>query len=371
MTYTIVLILIIILRLLTMNLSKKKRTQVFLISCFLLLGLLAGFRYENDVSDFQVNYRRVIQAYSMNWNEILHYSTGLIHQVFRKIIAIVFKDPQWYFIISSLFMVGMFMRCAKKHTRDIFLFVLLYYAVFSFFPANNVTRQGIAVGVSLLAWDYLLDKKLIQFLLVMLVAVLIHSSAFVFIPLYFMSFKKFTRNAMLEYLFFGTIIAIFNRPIILLLQRVVYSDYVEGSYGTTGSNPLRIVLAVVTLFAMFLYVYKADNRSYINESNKSKVMGDIRYKNFILHGSFMFIMCYVLSTIRMLMFARVALYFCPCAILCIIHGIENEKEKKKYFLYRMGVILFAILWFTAMNYAGKLIPTPYTPFWNFPTRLKL
>ncbi len=368
MTYTIVLVLIIILGLITKTLRKKQRAPFFLISCFFLLGLLSGFRYENDFSDFQVNYFRVIQAYSMNWDGIINYSIEFIHQIYRKVIAVVFKDPQWYFIFSSLFTVGMHMICAKNHTSDLFLFVLLYYTMFSYFTANVVTRQGIAVGVTLLAWDYLIEKKPVKFSLVMLIAVLIHTSAVFFIPLYFISFKKFSRNMMLGYFLIGGIIVIFSGPIISLFQRFVYSDYVEGSYGMAGSNPLRLVLAFIAVFAMLLYVYRADGKSYITES---EAIENIRYKNFILHGSFMFVMCYILSALRMLLFTRLAMYFGPCVILCIIHGIESEKGTRDYIFFRMGIILFAVLWFAAMNYSGKLNPTPYTPFWEFPSRMKI
>jgi len=304
----------------------------------------------------------------MSWNEVINYSTEFIHQIFRKVIAVVFKDPQMYFLITSLFIVGMFLICAKKHTSDPFLFVFLYYTVFSYFTANNVTRQGVAVGITLVAWDYLLEKKLIKFSLVMLIAILVHTSALFFIPLYFISFKRVTRNTMFGYFLIGTIIVIFNRPLIFFFQRFVYSDYIEGSYGTTGSDPLGLVLVFIAVLAMLLYVYKTDSRSYTTEGD---VIEKIRYKNFILHGSFMFVMCRILSVVRMLMFARLAMYFGPCVILCIIHGIENEKGTNNYYIYRMGIILFAILWFAVMNYTGKLTPTPYTPFWKFPSRLKI
>jgi len=368
MAYTVVLISIFILNAMSKRLSSKNRIAFFSISCFVILGLLSGVRYENEYSDFWVNYRRVIEVNHMSWGEVFHYSSEFLHQIFRKFIAIVFKDPQWYFILSSLFITGMFIRCAIKHTKDIFLFILLYYTVFAYFSANNITRQCIAVAMSLLAWKYLLNRKITKFSFVILVAVFIHTSAVFFFPLYFLSFKKFTRNTLYGYLIAGIIISVFNRPIISFFQRFLYSDYVEGSYGTTSSNPLRIVLAIIALFFMILYVSKEDNDSIKTNENADY---NVRYKNFILHGTFMYVMCYVLSTIRMLMFARIALYFAPCAILCIIHGIENQKNKNNYILYRTGIILFAVLWFSVMNYAGKLIPTPYTPFWEYPFRIVL
>lgn len=348
MTYTIVLLLIIILYFFSKTISVDKRRGFYLFSCFLILGLLAGFRYEDQYSDFQVNYRRMIQAYSMNWNEVWHYSTEFIHQIIRKSIAVIFKDPQWYFILSSLFIVGSFMKNANKYADDVFVYILLFYCIFVFFSANNTTRQCIAVAVSLYSWDYLINDKKIQFTLTMLFAVLIHNSAFIFIPLYFLSYKKFTRNTFVGYLFTGTILTVFSAPIINFFQRFVYSDYVEGSYGTTSSNPLRLVLAILAIIAMYLVVNKPMDTSVTSEKDNSKINGEdngelanIRYDNFILHGTFMFIMCYILSALRMLMFYRVSLYFCPCAMLCIIKGIESQKAKK--IIIFSDMVLFYLL----------------------------
>ena len=366
MTYTIVLIAIILLALISRGLAERWRVPFFLFSCFLILGLLSGFRYQGVTSDFQVNYRRVLQAYSMSWQETIHYSAGFVHQIFRKLVAVIFHDPQWYFVLSSLFMVGMFMRCAKRFSPDVFLFVLLYYAVFSFFVANNVTRQGIAVAVSLMAWDSLLEKRPIKCAIIMAFAVFIHVSAVFFVPLYFLSHVKFNRNTLYGYILLGVAVVVFRSPVVRFFQRFIYSDYTEGSFGTTGSNPLHIALAALTLFMMILYIFREENNSYRMEEPDEYM---IRYKNFILHGSFMFIMCYVLSVVHMAMFTRLAMYFKPCAILCIIHGIESERRTRNYHVYRIGVILFAIAWFALMNYSGKLIPTPYTPFWEFPERL--
>ena len=368
MVYSVVIVIIMLLSFFKDRLSRRQREPFFLISCFFLLGLLAGFRYEDSYSDFQVNYRRMLQVYSMDWNNVFHYSSEFLHQIYRKIISVIFKDPQWYFIISSLLIVGIYMKVAERFAEDDFLFVLLYYAVFSYFPANNITRQCIAVALTMLSWEYLLNKNIVKFILIILAAFWVHNTALIFAPLYLISYKKLNKNTLLGYFIIGTVVVIFNRPIILFIQRFAYSEYVEGSYGTTASNPLRIVLAILSLAAMFVYISKSDNSSNIFDDTERVKKN--RYNNFILHGTFMFVMCYVFSTIRMLLFARIALYFAPCSILCIIHAIESHKGTKNYIIYKWLVILFALLWFGMMNYAGKLIPTPYIPFWEFPSRMR-
>ena len=366
MIYSIALIGILITAWITKPIKASQRRQLLFVVFFLGLALLSGFRYQNEASDFRINYNRVIQAEEQSWSESLHYSSEIIHQLLRKVIGESLRDPQWYFILSAAFIVWMSLSTFKKYAYSLFLCVLLFFVEFGYFSSNNLTRQSIAVAVCLCSWKYIFKRNKVRFFMVIVCAMLIHMSAVFFIPIYFLSEIDFNRKSILIYTIGGMLILAFNRQIMAGLQVFLYSNYDESSYGMTPSNVIRLGLAVLCGIMMLVFTIR-------KEANLLKTTGSVLqtksyYDNFILNGTYIFILCTVLSSIRVLMFSRIALYYSPCAILCIdnaVGKIQNVHSKRIVF---SGLILFCIIWFSVKNYMGKYIPTPYTPFWEFPYR---
>lgn len=369
MVYNVVYLLILLLwGFSTLKGTDKRKT--FLQACFLMLGLLSAFRFQNEYSDFSVYYIRVIQAYSMSWAEAFTYSSEWLHSVIRKFIAMLFQDPQWYFILTSLFIVGSYMKFAYKHVHNVYLYVILYYAVFSYFDGHNITRQAVAVSVALYSWDAMLNKNLARYLVIMLAATFIHTSAVFFIPLYFLADIKVSRRNVLMYLGGAVVIIVFFRPIMLFMQRFLYQNYTGNAFGMEASNALRLVLAVIAVGAVVLFTSNATNIEKQEAMVESEAYYQYRLQNIICHGTIFYAICTAISCVGMLIFSRVAMWYVPCLLLCIDKALASLNQKNRRVLVFFALI-FATAWFIIMNVNGKLIPTPYTPFWNFPDRMRI
>ena len=369
MVYNVVYLLILLFWGFSTLRGTDKRKS-FLQACFLMLGLLSAFRFQNESSDFSVNYIRVIQAYSMSWTEVLNYSSEWLHQVIRKLIALIFRDPQWYFILTSLFIVGSYMKFAYKHVHNVYVYVILYYAVFSYFSGHNITRQALAVSIALWSWDAMLNKQLGRYLMIMLAATFIHTSAVFFIPLYFLADIKVNRQNVLLYLCGAAVIIVLYRPIMLIMQRFLYQNYIGKAYGLEASNSLRLVLAVIAVGAVILFTSNTANIEKREGIVEKETYYQFRQQNIICHGTIFYTICTVISCVGVLLFSRVAMWYAPCLLLCIDKALASLNQKNRRVLVFFAFI-FATAWFVIMNATGSLIPTPYTPFWNFPDRMKI
>lgn len=301
------------------------------------------------------------------WSSTLTFNDELLHSVARKLLVTLFPDPQAYFFVTAFFIVGCTLYIDRTYSPDVFLAVILYYCIGGYFSANNYTRQHIAIAITMLSWRYAVKKKPWWFLLTVLIAIGFHSSAIVTLPLYFLSGRRFNKNVLFGYSVFALLIIVFNRQVTAIIQMVMYSGY-GGGYGTESSNPLRLVLVVLTVAGIWLLTRKSSHnrlqcRGFSEEQN-------IRLKNLLCHGAVLYSIFQLLSAVNMLMFSRVAAYFSVSSALVMQYGIESLGYKYNKVLLKFGLLLLAIAWFVIMNANGKLTPTPYTPFWQFPIRLR-
>ncbi|MBQ8201313.1 MAG: EpsG family protein [Clostridia bacterium] len=370
MVYNLALAGIFLFALAAKPFGQSKGRKLYLALCFIMLVIVSGCRFQNEFSDFQVNYNRVIQASRQTWGEALTYSTDFIHQLFRKSVAMVFKDPQWYFILSAAFMVGTHMKCFEKYADCLWLCVLLYFSEFGFFQGNNTTRQTLAVAVTILSWKYLLNKDFLKYNLTMFAAFFVHTSAIFFYPMYFLANIGLTKKNVYAYTFVGAVILAFNGPIISFFQRFLYSDYGESSYGMTSSNSLRLVLALACGVMILINMYSR-KRNWYDPRLRQQIRNPQRFNNLMLNGTFLFMMCTVLSVLRILLFSRVALYFAPCAIISFDKAIKRISNKNTRMLVAAGVVAFFLVWVLYKSLTGKLIPATFTPFWLYPDRMMI
>lgn len=346
--------------------DKKLRETWFMCSCLLVLWLMSACRFQvGNTSDMYRNYIHCYAAAYTPWRVILQPSFEYLHGILRKTIITVFRDPQAYFFVTALFISGTIFFTHYRYSPEIYLAVLMYYVNGGYFGANNTTRQYIAVCISLFGIKYIIEENPVKFGACVLIALGFHTSAFVVVPLYFLRKVQFNRSVLVGYMVAAVFLVVFNKQITRIIQLVAYSNYDDG-YGTEASNPLRLVWAafsVCCLMIIKLEGYKCVPRNYEYDSKEIEI-----FNNLLSHGTFLAIMCSLLSATSMLLFSRVGMYFSQFSLMNMLYGIRASKNRVTRFAMRSALVILIVAWFTAMNYAGKYIPTPYTPFWEYPQR---
>lgn len=350
------------------GLAKKNRVPkdnvAVLYFAALVLIIISACRYQDYHSDFLTNYKHMIRMNTVLWPDVLK-EENVGHAIFRKIIISIFKDPQWYFFFSSVLILAAFVKTAKTYSYDYFLMVLLFYTIGFYFTGNNVTRQAIAVAISLFAWKYIFERKLIKYLSIMIIAISFHSSAIFFVPMYYISKIKVNKNILYFYTAFGGFIIIFQKQVVSFFQKYFYSDYTGQAYGTTGSNPIRLLLVAMIVFYL---VVMANNTQATNERIKEKIDENSElFHNFLFHSTLIYIIMAVLSALNSLMFSRLSMYWDIPMLISLEYSVNICKKEEKSG-YRILLIIGCLAWFLTMDYFGKLCPTPYTPFWWFTSR---
>lgn len=396
MLYSVVLAILLLFSLLENK--KYVSRNMYAIVCFLILVVISACRFQNDSSsDFMRNYRQVIKTAYSSWKWILLQSEP-IAWIFKKTVIDVFGDPIFFTAIISVFFLWVNFRFARKYAYDISLFVIMFFTVHNYFSVHNVIVQSLSMGFILLAFDYLINRKPIGFAALCTLGVLSHTAAFVFVPIYFLAKIKFTKKSLYVYLAIAFFCVLNIGDFFSVVQKYAYGNYsFSEGYGSGGANSLRLVLALCSAVLLIIFLYSIEIKDvqrmnancggkYRNRKKNvqrastilpSSLNGvyfnskqDEMINNCIAHGTLIYTICIILAVTTNLLFSRVSMFFSPFVILCADRGLRNTRNSRTRFIIYLGLLAFCIAWFIAMNSGGHYTPTPYTPFWEFPERLK-
>lgn len=162
-----------------------KKKDFFHIPILLYLGLILIAGLRKDYGNDYINYL-------INWNEI-NILSDVIHSSFDKgytFLVLCFKQFHLGFNSFMLFIsfvsIGLKYKFIKKLSPLPFISFFIYYLLFFVINDMEQIRHGVAIAICLYAIVYIIEKKPIKYAICCSIAFLLHSSAILFIPLYFL-----------------------------------------------------------------------------------------------------------------------------------------------------------------------------------------
>ena len=230
-------------------------------------------------------------------------------------------------------------KYAAPSEMGILLFVLTGYYTWSM----NGIRQYMAAAVLLLATKYLFSEKktdFLKYLVFVLFAWTIHSSALIMIPIFFIV-KRPAWRPMMFLLLGGTIVAtlLFDRFLPSFLNAVEDSDYALYAHNgwftngvEQGSSFIRILVLFVPLVLAFLWHEQIE-----------AVMG--RKWDILVNLSIFNLMFYILSLYNWL-FARLAIYTSLYDVIMMTHLLsKGQSRENSRYLNAAAIGLYVIYFY--------------------------
>lgn len=253
-----------------MELAKKSYSKKMAgIICFVLI-CVAGLRHGYvDTRSYRAGFEALIPSEILNWENIVHsdsYSVGF--SVLSAFVKSFTTNSQAFLWILSFITVGLLFWGFVKNVywKDIDLAIFLFITTGCYLETMNGVRQYLAIAIMFYFLpNYIKEKKLVNYLVVVLLVATIHPTALLFIPIYFVAMRKPWGKAtagivivcILLYVFFNSGVGSFIADI---LEETTYGS---GEYtdmllnSTTSVNFLRVLVAAVPV-GLSLFVHKVD-----------------------------------------------------------------------------------------------------------------
>lgn len=167
--------------------QKAMLRQWLYILCGIILFLTAGLRPENSVPDYSTYLN--MYAGVQNGGVIL----SIVEPSFSAIsvlVGYIFGHPLFLFLIYAALGVWLKMMAIKDLSEWWFLSLLLYFSTFFILHEMVQIRAGAATGLILMSIKPIYERKLLLFLLIIILAILFHYSAIAALPLWFLPRKR-------------------------------------------------------------------------------------------------------------------------------------------------------------------------------------
>ena len=232
--------------------QKKKLTFRLTLLAILPMFLLFVLRYKyvgvdtiGYVRFFLYEVRKFSFAELLN-QDLMRLEIG--YRVYVKIISLFTDNYTIYFLINGIVIFGTLLRFSIKYTQNPFVFLFLFVTLGTYSFIETGLRQALAMMCCLWAVDFIKDKKLIPFILVVFLGYFFHKSAILFLIMYPLSYIKKLNWVIIVYSVFA---------VVLVLGFAVFQEFFNELVGynyeieSTGNGYIFVML-ILLLFAFSL-----------------------------------------------------------------------------------------------------------------------
>lgn len=346
-TYSVSIMLILFNGLLLLGLNTKKlNREIYVIVISLQLIIISGFR-GMDVGNDTIGYaRHLMRTSSLSLSELFETrSTEAGYLLFEFLISRLTSNPTIFFtIISTFYMISVGLLIYKNSSEPSMSFILFIGLTFFAFAMSGA-RQTMALGFIFFCFDFIKKKKLAPFLLFTFLAYMFHSSAFVFLPAYFIAHKQITRKYILTAFMLIPVTYVFIDQIFAFISDASGYDY--STYDSGG--PVTLAGMMVMIFVGGIILLKN-----VLERNKNNTM----LYNFSLVSILL-----VLPGFSNPSALRAAYYYHIFSVLFIPEIIFSLPDKKtRVIAYCAAIVGVTILYLRNLNPASPFFP--YSFFWE-------
>lgn len=365
----IVLILIILsdrigdYKKITMNfkgceLSVKISTLLFVIAG----GLLVSFSAVRDGvgADYDVYKDAYLRVVTGNLSLVDEVWLGKGFIIICQAIGVIapYSHRLMFGVISAITIAGFFYVIYKSFNRcrsySVFLFLVfgLYYQTF------NQIRQMLAISICIVAYYFLIKKRVGWFVVIVIIASLIHTSALIVFVILFTYKSTITWKKCLVYVMMAICGLYAFDVIIEMLQGTTYGDIYIGSDVYDIQLKQSVVLNTFVRIVMMLFCF-----AFYRETIQRKPCVKVLFNMIILCTLFQVL------TLQSYLFGRITTYFFIAYILLLPEIFKTVNDK---FVYRDRILIktfyiVGLLIYHYVYYASVSITAGYNEYqtWLF------
>ena len=333
----------------------RKKLAVF---TAILLILQSGLRHVGvgpDTYQYMMSFQDRIQwtwpQVFQNFIDVYQYGEGKDagYNLLVKLFSEFSSDYQIFLLFVAVVVFVPMVRFIYKNTNrieDIWFALLLYLTLFySFFSVTGI-RQAIATGLCLWAVEYIKERKMIAFLVCVIIGGFIHKSALLFLPFYWIAHIKHPHA-----IFLGSL-CVFPVMVYLGNAFTLHLALISGSENYLGYAEEETVGAY-NLIIFYFFI---------------SIMGFIRYwkdkewmeRNSYIQNAVSLGIFFLPLTLNSANLVRVVQYYSIFLLVFIGHVVRTGDFKRNILLYNtVRYVLVGVLTY-------KLLTTPadYAFFWQ-------
>lgn len=337
--------LILIVFIIATGLLCRNREKYVLISCFsmfVVYGLRNGRLFGLDASSYYSVFVSVGRLSSISELPFQNIGFGLFTYIINRWTG---GNYQLFVTIIAAFVCFAFYRFIKKYSVNPLLSFMWYFGLLYFALNFTIFKQSIAMAILFFAFDALMERKAIKYIIIVLIASLFHAPAMVLLPAYWLSKIKPGKSYIVLVAVALLVTYLFRNQIL----HFMYNFYETGEILAESPEFLGgkvIYMLFILCVAMLLRTPTSEDRLYC----VLLIFAGIA----VVLQTF----CYYNN-----MFERLADYYYQFSVLLIPLIIENREEPNSILTSNPAQI-------QEINVVGSIMITVFA-FWRFYTYINV
>ena len=368
--YTALMIFLIFFWYFLFGFEPNQRKNIYSFVAISIMIVLVGLRHSSIGNDTG-GYIRVfdnIRAAPEFSLKLTRFEPGFT--VIVKVITLFFQDAQAMLFIFAAFTILTIWRMIRLNSSIEWLSIFLLFSLRFCFGYMNTVRQSLAMAIVCLAYEYVKKRKLLKFIIIMLIATLFHTSAIIFFIAYPLSFLRFRLVFFLVTLgVTGGVFLVFS-PVMSFFLRIMpsYFHYSETRYFDAFNlgNILHtlMIFAVLVLCVAIRHFYPKDPIADL-EAKKTPFSSEFNESDTLLY-MMLAAFCLAFLSIRASMLDRIQSYFWTFSILALPHAIRSVKDKSVATVVLQATVVVTFAYNLVILYLRPEwnIVVPYKFFWQ-------
>ena len=277
-------------------------------------------------------------------------SNGELLTIMLIDISKLIKVPQLFFIINAAICIGLISNVVRRYSRDPWMSMIIF-VTFPLFYLNSfsVIRNFSAIAIAFYANKYILEKKLLHYVVAILVASQFHTSALIALVFYPLKHFKIKNSRLIFLVVMAPLISKLMRSLVIKFTPQ-YSVYLNKTTLQEGTKAIFVFLLVAIAMILLMKYFRGKN-------NYEIIM--LHYNNFTI-GLLIYLMFFETGT----MGHRLSLYGTISSIILIPEIVGVIKESKIRMLAKIILYIFLIIFFLYIIHVGRVTYIPYKTFFN-------
>ena len=335
--------------------NKQFWCRLIISSFFLIWFILLCLRSERVGVD-TINYHRMyIEASRMSFGEIIsrlfdsQFEAGF-YLVSKTISLFTMEYRAVIVIIAGLSLFPVFWLYYNYADEKPYLSIILLLSLGMFSIYFSAFRQIMAIAFAVPAFQFTKNRKPVKFLLIVILAYIMHHSAFVLFLMYPIYHMELRLNA--HVLFIVPIVGLVYifRVRVFTALNIFFGDVYSGVIKETGA-----VLIFVLLFLFLIF-------SFVLPDNDLMDKESIGMRNMLFLSTILQIFAGINSVAMRLNYYY--LLFVPLLIPRVLESVSEKNRKPAYFSYLIMLGFFTVWYFYRAHTAGDILHVyPYYPMW--------
>ena len=325
---------------------------------FFILFLILAFRDESIGRDM-LNYKHFFFMYrDVSFRSIFSEESDTLFWGWNWLVARFTDNFQVFVALTAAITILPIVKVYSEDREYGFMKIVLFMNMSTFVMLFSGLRQAVAISFGLIAYEYVKQKRPWMFMLVALIALGFHHTAFVLFALYPIYHFKIKKNNLIFVIPVILFVFAFNGPIFSFATTILTSLFGERYDIVAESTGAYTMLIVFIVFAILAYILPDESK--IDEET-------LGLRNYLLMA--ILFQCFASVHALAMRMNYYFIIFIPILMSKIFKNVKGNMKDVEL-VAKYGIILFFTAYYLYTTYVScqtgqsVLNTYPYVPFWK-------